>query len=41
MLPVWLQAEFWGLFSGSALLIGATIGLLSVPQRVYVLAACH
>ena len=26
MIPVWLQAGFWGLFSGAALLIGATIG---------------
>lgn len=23
MLPVWLQAGFWGLFSGSALVVGA------------------
>lgn len=34
MLPVWLQAGFWGLFSGSALLVGAAIGyFLRVPQR--------
>lgn len=26
MIPVWLQAGFWGLFSGGALLIGAVIG---------------
>lgn len=26
MIPVWLQAGFWGLFSGGALLIGAAIG---------------
>lgn len=33
MLPVWLQAGFWGLFSGSALLVGAAIGyFLRVPQ---------
>jgi len=35
MLPVWLQAGFWGLFSGSALLVGAAIGyFISVPQRM-------
>ena len=34
MLPVWLQAGFWGLFSGSALLVGAAIGyFIQVPQR--------
>jgi ZIP family zinc transporter len=34
MLSLWLQAGFWGLFSGSALLIGAAIGyFLWVPQR--------
>jgi zinc transporter, ZIP family len=33
-MPIWLQAGFWGLFSGSALLIGAAIGyFISVPQR--------
>jgi hypothetical protein len=26
MIPVWLQAGLWGLFSGGALLIGAAIG---------------
>ena len=26
MVPVWLQAGLWGLFSGGALLIGAAIG---------------
>ncbi len=35
MLPLWLQAGFWGLFSGSALLVGAAIGyFLRVPQRL-------
>jgi ZIP family zinc transporter len=35
MLPVWLQAGLWGLFSGSALLLGAAIGyFISVPQRM-------
>lgn len=35
MLPVWLQAGFWGLFSGSALLVGAAIGyFIRVPQRM-------
>ena len=34
MFPVWLQARFWGLFSGSALLVGAAIGyFLWMPQR--------
>ncbi|MFH7028954.1 MAG: ZIP family metal transporter [Heteroscytonema crispum UTEX LB 1556] len=34
MFPLWLQAGFWGLFSGSALLVGAAIGyFLQVPQR--------
>ena len=34
MLPIWFQAGFWGLFSGSALLVGAAIGyFLRVPQR--------
>ncbi|KAA9332174.1 hypothetical protein F0P96_11860 [Hymenobacter busanensis] len=33
--PLWLQAGFWGLVSGSALLIGAAIGyFLHVPQRL-------
>lgn len=32
--PVWLQAGFWGLVAGSALLIGAGIALFaSVPRR--------
>lgn len=35
MFPVWLQAGFWGLFSGSALMVGAAIGYFSrVPQRI-------
>ncbi|MBW4605955.1 MAG: ZIP family zinc transporter [Hassallia sp. WJT32-NPBG1] len=35
MFPVWLQAGFWGLFSGSALLLGAAIGYFArVPQRI-------
>ncbi len=35
MFPVWLQTGFWGLFSGSALLVGAAIGyFLRVPQRL-------
>jgi ZIP family zinc transporter len=33
--PVWLQAGWWGLFAGGALVIGAAIGYgLRVPQRV-------
>ena len=35
MLPVWLQAGFWGLVGGSALLLGAAIGYwVQIPQRV-------
>jgi ZIP family zinc transporter len=35
MVPVWLQAGFWGFVSGSALLIGAAVGYFTrVPQRV-------
>lgn len=34
MLPVWVQAGFWGLFSGSSLLVGVAIGyFIRVPQR--------
>src|SRR4051812_13503541 len=33
--PTWLVAGFWGLLSGSALVIGALIGYFSkVPQKV-------
>ena len=35
MIPLWLQAGFWGLVGGSALLIGAAISYFAkVPQRV-------
>jgi ZIP family zinc transporter len=35
VLPKELQAGFWGLFSGSALLVGAAVGyFISVPQRI-------
>ncbi|MBB3095933.1 ZIP family zinc transporter [Actinoplanes campanulatus] len=35
MVPMWLQAGFWGLFAGSALLLGAAIGYLAkVPRRL-------
>jgi ZIP family zinc transporter len=35
MIPTWLQAGFWGLLAGSALLLGASVGYLAhVPQRV-------
>ena len=35
MIPVWLQAGFWGLVGGSALLLGSAIGyLVQVPQQV-------
>jgi ZIP family zinc transporter len=34
MFPVWLQAGFWGLVGGSALLLGAAVGyFVSIPQR--------
>lgn len=26
MIPIWMQAGLWGLFSGGALVIGAVIG---------------
>lgn len=33
-MPLWLQAGFWGLFAGMALLIGAAAGyFLRIPQR--------
>lgn len=33
--PIWLQALFWGLVGGAALVIGAAIGYLSdLPQRL-------
>lgn len=35
MFPIWLQAGFWGLVAGSALLIGAALGYFAhVPQRL-------
>ncbi len=34
MFPVWLQAGFWGLVSGSALLIDALVGyFVKIPPR--------
>src|SRR6476469_262146 len=34
MFPVWLQAGFWGLVGGSALLLGAAVGYFGkIPQR--------
>jgi ZIP family zinc transporter len=34
-MPVWLQAAFWGLVSGSALLVGAGVGYFArLPQRL-------
>lgn len=33
--PLWLQAGFWGLVAGSALLLGAAAGYLTrIPQRI-------
>jgi ZIP family zinc transporter len=33
--PIWLQAGFWGLFAGGALVLGAAVAwFLRVPQRV-------
>ncbi|MGN6399810.1 MAG: ZIP family metal transporter [Flavisolibacter sp.] len=35
VIPLWLKASFWGLVSGSALLIGAAIAYLTkVPQKI-------
>lgn len=35
MVPLWLQAGFWGLLAGSALLLGAGIGYYAkIPQRI-------
>ena len=34
-MPSWLAAGFWGLFAGSALLLGAALGFFArVPQRL-------
>jgi ZIP family zinc transporter len=34
MFPIWLQASFWGLVAGSALLLGACLGyFLKISQR--------
>jgi len=34
-IPVWLQAGWWGLVAGGALLVGALVGYrLAVPQRL-------
>src|ERR687885_1211406 len=34
MFPLWLQAGFWGLVGGSALLLGAGLGyFIRIPQR--------
>jgi len=35
MFPIWVQAGFWGLVAGSALLIGAAVGFyIKMPQRI-------
>ncbi|MEI7037141.1 hypothetical protein [Fulvimonas yonginensis] len=35
MVPLWLQAAFWGFVAGTALLLGAAIGYFTrVPQRL-------
>lgn len=35
IIPLWLQATFWGLVSGSALLLGAGVGYFTnVPKKV-------
>lgn len=35
MFPIWLQAGFWGLVAGSALVIGAVIGFyFNLPKRL-------
>lgn len=36
--PMWLQAGFWGLVGGSALLLGAALGyFVKMPQRAIAL----
>ena len=35
MVPVWVQAGFWGFIAGVALLVGAAVGYCTqVPQRL-------
>src|SRR3954462_8744514 len=35
MIPIWLQAGFWGFVAGSALILGAAIGYFAqIPQRL-------
>ena len=35
MVPLWIQAGFWGLVAGSALVFGALVGyFFHVPQRL-------
>jgi zinc transporter, ZIP family len=35
MMPAWLEAGFWGLVAGAALLLGAAVGyFMRVPQRL-------
>lgn len=35
MFPLWLKAGFWGLFGGSALLLGSAVGYYAkIPQRL-------
>ena len=35
LIPLWAKATFWGLVSGSALLVGATLGYLTnVPRKI-------
>ena len=35
MFPIWLQAGFWGLVAGSALVIGASVGFyFNLPKRL-------
>jgi zinc transporter, ZIP family len=35
MIPLWLQAGFWGFVAGAALLVGAVVGYFAnVPQRL-------
>ena len=37
MFPMWLQAGFWGLVGGSALLLGAALGyFVKIPQGAIV-----
>jgi len=40
MVPIWLQAGFWGLVGGSALLLGAVLGyFVKIPSAIAAIMA--